>query len=32
MIADFALELYEQKILPRLLSPADLFPMHAVGR
>lgn len=32
MIADFALELHEQKILPRLLSPADLFPMHAGGR
>ncbi|UHS58546.1 nitrate ABC transporter substrate-binding protein [Agrobacterium vaccinii] len=32
MIADFALELYEQKILPRLLSPADLFPNHASGR
>ncbi|WP_319520713.1 nitrate ABC transporter substrate-binding protein [uncultured Martelella sp.] len=26
MIADFARELYEQKILPRLLSPEDLFP------
>ena len=31
MIADFALELYEQKILPRLLSPADLFPNHSSG-
>jgi len=29
MIADFATELHEQKILPRLLSTADLFPWHA---
>ncbi len=29
MISDFATELYEQKILPRLLSPAELFPWHA---
>ena len=32
MITDFALELYEQKILPRLLSPADLFPAQAAAR
>lgn len=32
MMADFALELYEQKILPRLLAPAELFPLHAAGR
>lgn len=31
MIADFATELHEQKILPRLLSPADLFPRHAAA-
>jgi 4,5-dihydroxyphthalate decarboxylase len=29
MIADFARELYEQGILPRLLTPAELFPFHA---
>jgi 4,5-dihydroxyphthalate decarboxylase len=29
MISDFATELYEQKILPRLLTPAELFPWHA---
>jgi 4,5-dihydroxyphthalate decarboxylase len=29
MISDFATELYEQKILPRLLTPAELFPLHA---
>jgi 4,5-dihydroxyphthalate decarboxylase len=29
MIADFATELYEQKILPRLMTPAELFPHHA---
>jgi len=29
MIGDFAAELYEQKILPRALTPADLFPWHA---
>ena len=29
MIADFATELHVQGILPRLLSPADLFPRHA---
>lgn len=29
MISDFATELYEQKILPRTLSPAELFPAHA---
>lgn len=29
MIADFAEELHVQGILPRLLSPADLFPRHA---
>jgi len=29
MIADFARELHEQKILPRLLSPEDLFPRFA---
>jgi 4,5-dihydroxyphthalate decarboxylase len=29
MIGDFATELYEQKILPRLLTPAELFPWHA---
>ncbi|WP_037077823.1 nitrate ABC transporter substrate-binding protein [Rhizobium sp. CCGE 510] len=32
MIADFAEELYEQKIMPRLLTPADLFPWHAKAR
>ncbi|MGV4791425.1 nitrate ABC transporter substrate-binding protein [Rhizobium sp. F40D2] len=32
MIADFAKELYEQKIMPRLLTPADLFPWHARAR
>ncbi|PDT34699.1 MULTISPECIES: nitrate ABC transporter substrate-binding protein [Sinorhizobium] len=32
MIADFAVELYEQKILPRLLSPAEIFPLHATAR
>ncbi|WP_262299377.1 nitrate ABC transporter substrate-binding protein [Microvirga sesbaniae] len=29
MIGDFATELYEQKILQRLLTPAELFPWHA---
>jgi 4,5-dihydroxyphthalate decarboxylase len=29
MISDFATELHEQKILPRLLTPAELFPWHA---
>lgn len=29
MIADFAIELHEQKILPRVLTPAELFPSHA---
>jgi 4,5-dihydroxyphthalate decarboxylase len=29
MIGDFATELYEQKILPRLLTPAELFPWRA---
>jgi 4,5-dihydroxyphthalate decarboxylase len=29
MISDFATELHEQKILPRLLTPAELFPRHA---
>lgn len=29
MIGDFATELHEQKILPRLLTPAELFPWHA---
>ena len=29
MIADFATELYEQKILPRRLIPTELFPRHA---
>ena len=29
MIADFARELYEQSILPRLLSPEDMFPRFA---
>jgi 4,5-dihydroxyphthalate decarboxylase len=32
MIADFAEELYEQKIMPRLLTPAELFPWHAKAR
>ncbi|MBX5156078.1 MULTISPECIES: nitrate ABC transporter substrate-binding protein [unclassified Rhizobium] len=32
MIAGFAEELYEQKIMPRLLTPADLFPWHAKAR
>ncbi|KQQ46135.1 nitrate ABC transporter substrate-binding protein [Rhizobium sp. Leaf311] len=32
MIGDFARELHEQKILPRLLSPADLFPSQAASR
>lgn len=32
MIAGFAEELYEQKIMPRLLTPADLFPWHARAR
>ncbi|MER8927725.1 nitrate ABC transporter substrate-binding protein [Mesorhizobium sp. M0859] len=32
MIADFAVELYEQKILPRLLSPAEVFPLYAMAR
>ncbi|MBP2448647.1 nitrate ABC transporter substrate-binding protein [Rhizobium leguminosarum] len=32
MIADFAEELYEQKIMPRRLTPADLFPWHAKAR
>lgn len=31
MISDFALALFEQKILPRRLSPAELFPMQAKG-
>lgn len=29
MIGDFATELFEQKILPRRLTPAELFPWHA---
>jgi len=29
MIADFANELHAQGILPRLLTPAELFPLHA---
>lgn len=29
MISDFATELFEQKILPRRLTPAELFPWHA---
>ncbi|MDP9573735.1 UNVERIFIED_ORG: 4,5-dihydroxyphthalate decarboxylase [Agrobacterium larrymoorei] len=29
MIADFAHELHAQGILPRLLTPAELFPLHA---
>lgn len=29
MISDFATELHEQKILPRLLTPEELFPWHA---
>lgn len=29
MIVDFAEELYEQKIMPRRLTPAELFPHHA---
>lgn len=32
MIADFATELHEQKILPRLLTPAELFPRQAQTR
>ncbi|TAV64947.1 nitrate ABC transporter substrate-binding protein [Rhizobium leguminosarum] len=32
MIADFAEELYEQKVMPRLLTPAELFPWHARAR
>ena len=32
MIADFAEELHEQKIMPRLLTPDDLFPWHAEAR
>lgn len=32
MMTDFAFELYEQKILPRILTPTELFPMHARGR
>lgn len=32
MIRDFATELYEQKILPRALTPADLFPWQANAR
>ncbi|MBB4188771.1 4,5-dihydroxyphthalate decarboxylase [Sinorhizobium terangae] len=32
MMTDFAFELYEQKILPRILTPTELFPMHATGR
>jgi len=31
MIADFARELHAQGILPRLLTPAELFPLHAGG-
>ncbi|MBW9069857.1 ABC transporter substrate-binding protein [Agrobacterium pusense] len=31
MIADFANELHAQGILPRLLAPAELFPLHAAG-
>ncbi|WP_288426316.1 ABC transporter substrate-binding protein [uncultured Agrobacterium sp.] len=31
MIADFANELHAQGILPRLLTPAELFPHHAEG-
>ncbi|MCZ7854731.1 ABC transporter substrate-binding protein [Agrobacterium salinitolerans] len=31
MIADFANELHAQGILPRLLTPAELFPLHAAG-
>lgn len=31
MIADFANELHAQGILPRLLTPAELFPLHAGG-
>lgn len=32
MIADFATELHEQKILARRLTPAELFPWHAASR
>ncbi len=32
MISDFANELYAQKILPRRLSPADLFPWQVKSR
>jgi 4,5-dihydroxyphthalate decarboxylase len=32
MIADFANELHAQGILPRLLTPAELFPLHAAGK
>ncbi|OHV82710.1 nitrate ABC transporter substrate-binding protein [Rhizobium sp. LCM 4573] len=32
MIDDFATELFEQKILPRRLTPAELFPWHAKAR
>ncbi|SER11855.1 4,5-dihydroxyphthalate decarboxylase [Faunimonas pinastri] len=31
MIADFAEELHAQGILPKLLTPADLFPLHKRG-
>lgn len=31
MIVDFANELHAQGILPRLLTPAELFPLHAAG-
>ena len=31
MIADFANELHAQGILPRLLTPAELFPLYAAG-
>jgi 4,5-dihydroxyphthalate decarboxylase len=32
MISDFATELFEQKIMARVLTPNELFPRHANSR